>query len=287
LPGRGTKVAYVAAEGTITSGSSESFSEQVGGNTMASTLRKLREDRSVKAVILRVNSPGGSVVGSEMIWEEVRKLEEARKPVIVSMSGVAASGGYYISMPARRIVSQPSTITGSIGVIFGKFDLSGFYDWIGMNVEQVKISPNADIFSFSNSLSEEQRQQVVNWMTDVYNTFVNKAATARKMSFEQMEPKAHGRIYSGEQAKAAGLVDELGGIDTAVEAVRSALKLKKEEKVQLVIYPRPRTIWDTLSSGDFPLAKSPSFKLREWVEAEAASLSTPAPWLLCREIRIK
>lgn len=287
LPGRETKVAYVAAEGTITAGASESLSDQVGGNTMATVLRKLREDKSIKAVILRVNSPGGSVVGSEMIWEEVRRLEEARKPVIVSMSGVAASGGYYISMPAHKIVSEPSTITGSIGVYFGKFDLSGFYNWIGMNVEEVKTSPNANILSFSNSLTEQQHEEIVKWMTDVYNTFVSKAANGRKMTFDQMEPKAHGRIYSGEQAKAAGLVDEVGGIDAAEQAVRSALKLGKDEKMQLIIYPRPKTIWDAVASGDFLSTKAPSWRLREWAEAEARSLSTPAPWLLCRDIRIR
>ncbi|HXK60780.1 MAG TPA: S49 family peptidase, partial [Acidobacteriota bacterium] len=180
---RGTRVAFVAAEGIITSGSSEELSGIVGGNTLAALLGRLREDKSVKGVILRVNSPGGSVVGSEMIWEEVRLLEKQGKPVIVSMSGVAASGGYYISMNAGKIVTQPSTITGSIGVIFGKFDLSGFHDWIGVNVEQVKISPNADIFSLNDSLSAEQRSQVEAWMADVYETFVDKVAKSREMPF--------------------------------------------------------------------------------------------------------
>jgi protease-4 len=285
--GRGHKVAYVAAEGTITAGTSESFADVVGGNTLSSLLRKLREDKSIKAVILRVNSPGGSVVGSEMVWEEVRKLEEAGTPVVVSMSGVAASGGYYISMPAQRIISEPSTITGSIGVYFGKFDLSGFYHWVGANVEEVKISPNADILSLYNSLTDEQHKTVEKWMTGVYTTFVTKAAEARKMTFDQMEPKAHGRIYSGEQAKAAGLVDEVGGIDTAVEAVRRALKLGKEETIQLVIYPRPKTLWESLSTGDWLSSKAPTFRLRDWVEAEAKALSTPAPWLLCRDIKFE
>ncbi|RPI28824.1 MAG: signal peptide peptidase SppA [Acidobacteria bacterium] len=284
----GTKVAFVAAEGIITSGSSEEFGGIVGGNTMSTMLARLREDKSVKGIILRVNSPGGSVVGSEMVWEEVRMLEKQGKPVIVSMSGVAASGGYYISMSARKILTQPSTITGSVGVIFGKFDLSGFYDWVGMNVEQVKISPNADIFSLSNGMSDEQRKQVETWMADVYDTFVGKAAKSRKIDPDQMENKARGRVYTGIQAKAAGLVDEIGGVKKAVEDMRQALKLSKDEKLHLVLYPRPKTLWESLSSGDLLPVKMPKIgQLKAWIEAEASSLTTPAPWILAPAIRLK
>ncbi|RPJ58700.1 MAG: signal peptide peptidase SppA [Acidobacteria bacterium] len=282
------KVAFVATEGIITSGASEEFSGIVGGNSVTTLLRRLRDEKSIKGVILRVNSPGGSVVGSEMIWEEVRMLEKQGKPVIVSMSGVAASGGYYISMNARRILTQPSTITGSIGVIFGKFDLSGFYEWIGMDVEKIKISPNADIFSLSDSLSPEQRKQLETWMGGVYNTFVSKAAKSRGLPFDTMEMKAHGRIYTGTQAKEAGLVDEIGGVDKAVEEMRKALKLGKDEKLQVVLYPRPKTLWESLSSGDLFPVKSPKIsQLKAWIEAEAASLSTPSPWVLAPDIRFK
>ncbi len=281
------KVAYVVAEGTITSGDSESMAGIVGGNTLATNLRRLRDDKSVEGVILRVNSPGGSVVGSEMVWEEVRMLEKAGKPVIVSMSGVAASGGYYIAMDARRIVTQPSTITGSIGVIFGKFDLSGFYDWIGMDIEQIKLAPNADIFSFSSSLTDEQKQQIETWMAEVYNVFVTKAAKGRKMGYDQLEPKAHGRIYTGSQALNAGLVDDVGGIETAVARMKEALKMAKGEKLQLMLYPRPQSLWESLSSGDLlPVRLSAPKSLREWVEAEASAMSTPAPWVLAPNIRI-
>jgi protease IV len=222
-----------------------------------------------------------------MVWEEVRMLEQEGKPVVVSMSGVAASGGYYIAMNADRIVSQASTITGSIGVIFGKFDLSGFYDWIGVSIEQVKVSPNADIISLSNSLSPEQRRQIEAWMDGVYRTFVSKAATARKLPYDQMEPRARGRIYTGAQAKEAGLVDDIGGIDTAVENMRRALKLGDDERIQLAIYPRPKSLLETLISSDLWPVRAPQTDLRKWVEAEAKSLSTPAPWVLSREIRFR
>jgi len=281
------RVAYVVAEGTITSGDSEPMADIVGGNTLSTQLRRLRDDNSVKGVILRVNSPGGSVVGSEMVWEEVRMLEKAGKPVIASMSGVAASGGYYISMDARRIVTQPSTITGSIGVIFGKFDLSGFYDWLGMDVEQIKLAPNADIFSFSNSLTDDQKKQLETWMGEVYEVFVSKAAKGRKMSYEQLEPRAHGRIYTGTQALKAGLVDDVGGIETAVARMKEALKLGKNEKLELMLYPRPRTLWESLSSGDLlPVHSFVPKSLRQWIETDASAMSTPAPWVLAPNIRI-
>jgi len=173
-------------------------------------------------------------------------------------------------------------------VIFGKFDLSGFYDWIGMDVEKIKISPNADIFSLSDSLSPEQRKQLETWMGGVYNTFVSKAAKSRGLPFDTMEMKAHGRIYTGTQAKEAGLVDEIGGVDKAVEEMRKALKLDKDEKLQVVLYPRPKTLWESLSSGDLFPVKSPKIsQLKAWIEAEAASLSTPAPWVLAPDIRFK
>ena len=136
------KVALVGGLGTITSGDSDPFSETMGGMSMASHLRQVRKDKDLKGVILRVDSPGGSAVGSDMIWKEVALLEEADKPVVVTMSGVAGSGGYYMSMAARTIISQPSTITGSIGVIFGKFDMEGLYQWLGISVDKVKTSPN-------------------------------------------------------------------------------------------------------------------------------------------------
>ncbi len=281
------RVAYVVAEGTITSGDSEPMADIIGGNTLSTNLRRLRDDKSVKGIILRVNSPGGSVVGSEMVWEEVRMLEKTGKPVIVSMSGVAASGGYYISMDARRIVTQPSTITGSIGVIFGKFDLSGFYDWLGMDVEQIKLAPNADIFSFNNSLTDDQKKQLETWMGEVYDVFVSKAANGRKMSYEELEPKAHGKIYTGAQALQAGLVDDVGGIETAIARMKEALKVGKSEKLELMLYPRPRTLWESLSSGDLlPVKLSAPKSLRDWIEAEAGAMSTPGPWVLAPNIRI-
>ena len=214
---------------------------------MAQILRDVRESGKYEAVLFRVDSPGGSAVGSDMVWREVELLEEAGTPVIVSMSGVAGSGGYYISMGASKIISQPTTITGSIGVIFGKFDLGGLYDWLGISIDRVKTSPNADLFSFSTSLTSEQREQVIAWMQEIYDAFVSKAAKGRGMEFAKLEEMARGRIYTGEQARKIGLVDDIGGFPRALEHVRQSLELEDDARINLVRLPKPKSFWETLS----------------------------------------
>ncbi|UCF36860.1 MAG: signal peptide peptidase SppA [Acidobacteriota bacterium] len=279
------RIAVVGAFGMITSGRSDAFSGIMGGSTVSKRLQELRENRLIDGVILRVNSPGGSAVGSDMIWEEVRKLEEAGKPVIVSMSGVAGSGGYYISMGARRIVSQPSTITGSIGVIFGKFDLSGLYEWLGMDIDRIKLAENSDLLSVYSSLTPLQREQVEEWMSHTYETFVEKAAQGRGMEYDELEPKAHGKIYTGNQALAEGLVDRLGGFTVAVEEMKSALDLQPEDRIKLEIYPKPKTALQLLASGElFEIRMAPS--LLENIRQELQSLEQPRIWLLSPEISI-
>ena len=279
------RVALVGGLGMITSGDSDPYSGIMGGMTMASNLRKVRENEDFKGVIFRVDSPGGSAVGSDMIWKEVVLLEEAGKPVVVAMSGVAGSGGYYISMAAREIISQPSTITGSIGVIFGKFDLEGLYEWMGITVDQVKTSPNADIFSLTSSLNEAQRESVESWTEDIYETFVGKAAEGRQVAYEEFEPRARGRIYTGVQAKELGLVDELGGLQTAIEHMKAALELGEDEEIELVLYPRPKTFWEQLASGGLvQVRERPS--INQWLKEQFPLLARPGPWVLMPEATI-
>ena len=279
------KVALVGGLGTITAGNSDPFSQIMGGLTMASRLRRIREDDDIKGIILRVDSPGGSVVGSDMVWKEVTLLEEAGKPVVVTMSGVAGSGGYYISMAARHIISQPSTITGSIGVIFGKFDLEGLYEWLGITIDQVKTSPNADIFSSLTSLTDDQRQMVESWMETIYDTFVQKAADGRSQTYQELEPKARGRIYTGVQAREIGLVDELGGLPEAMDQMKQVLGLEEDEDIELVLYPRPKSLFEALAGGDFFGILQPD-SLTQWLQEQVPFLSDPAPWLLMPEARI-
>ena len=279
------KVALVGGLGTITAGNSDPFSQIMGGLTMSSRLRRIREDDDIKGIILRVDSPGGSVVGSDMVWKEVKLLEEAGKPVVVTMSGVAGSGGYYISMAARHIISQPSTITGSIGVIFGKFDMAGLYEWLGITIDQVKTSPNADIFSSLTSLTDDQRQRVESWMATIYETFVQKAADGRSQTFQELEPRARGRIYTGVQARDIGLVDELGGLPEAMDQMKQVLGLEEDEDIELVLYPRPKSLWEALAGGDFfGIRRRDS--LSQWLQEQVPFLSDPAPWLLMPEVRI-
>jgi protease IV len=286
--GRGdARVAVVGTVGTIISGGSEGAAGLMGGRTVADQLRRLREDDSIDGVILRVDSPGGSAVGSDMIWAEVHRLEEDGKPVVVSMSGVAGSGGYYISMPARHIVSQPSTITGSIGVIFGKFDISGFYNWIGMDIERVMVAPNSDFFSFTSSLSEEQLKRVTEWTEQTYQTFVQKAAEGRGMEFDELEQKAHGRIYTGSQALEIGLVDSLGGFAEATSQMRAALGLEADASLQLELYPKPKTLLESLTSGDFFQIESGQVKaLIRSLATVLEELERPSMWMLAPTITI-
>ncbi len=279
------RVALLGGLGAITSGHSDPFSQIMGGMTMASRLRSIREDENIEGIIFRVDSPGGSVVGSDMVWKEVALLEEADKPVVVSMSGVAGSGGYYISMAAHHVISQPSTITGSIGVIFGKFDLTDLYQWLGVTIDQVKTSPNADIFSLLTSLTDEQRQMVESWMETVYESFVQKAAEGRQLTYEELEAMARGRIYTGVQARELGLVDELGGLPEAIAQMKRILELEEDEELELVLYPRPQSLWEALSSGEFfGIQQRPS--VNQWLEEQIPFLSRPAPWLLMPEARI-
>lgn len=281
-----TKVAVMGAQGAIIAGDSIALADLMGGSTVSSRLREIREDDTIAGLILRVNSPGGSVVGSDMVLRELELLQEAGKPVVVSMSGVAGSGGYYISMGANKIVSHPSTITGSIGVIFGKFDVSGLLEKLGMTIDRVKMAPHADLFSPFSSLSQEQLARVQALMEETYRDFVNKAAEERGMEFDQMEALAHGRIYSGQQALKLGLVDDLGGLSRAVVHMKSALGLAEDAEVELVLYPKPKTLWETLMSGELFDVRQPAALLAD-LKSELDRLTLPSLWYLTPEIRIR
>jgi protease-4 len=202
------------------------------------------------------------------------------------MSGTAGSGGYYISMGARRVISQPSTITGSIGILFGKWNLSGLYEWLGMDVDRIKLSPNADMFSSFKSLTPEQRERIEGMMQETYDDFVAKAARARGMTYDELEPKAHGRIYTGKQALEQGLVDQLGGMTVAVSEMKKALNLADSDEIELRLYPKPKTFWESLASGDLLEMGQRTVDVRALTE-RLRLLETPKIWLLAPEIRIQ
>ncbi|HKI05930.1 MAG TPA: signal peptide peptidase SppA [Thermoanaerobaculia bacterium] len=236
-------VAVVFALGTIVrgSGGTAPWTEEtfLGSDDMASLLRDMAEDGSVAAVVLRIDSPGGSPLASDFILREVEKLKE-KKPVIVSMGDTAASGGYYIAAKATRIVAEPATLTGSIGVFGGKFVTRGFEEEIlGMGHDGLKRGANADIYSSLQPYTPEQDARVQQLMERTYSTFVGHVAAGRKMNRQAVEGIASGRVWTGAAAKKIGLVDELGGLDRAIELARKEAGIGAGETVAVDFHPAP------------------------------------------------
>jgi protease-4 len=216
-------VAVIYASGPIRqgrSGRSPLSGSSIGSDTVASALRAATSDDRVRAVLLRVNSPGGSAVASDTIWREVVRTRAAGKPVVVSMSDLAASGGYYISMAADVIVAEPGTITGSIGVITGKPVLEEALGRIGVTTDSVSVGSGAAMFAPTHPFSEEEWQRLNTWLDAIYRDFTEKAASGRRMTVEQVHEVARGRVWSGADAARNGLVDELGGMTDAAEIAR-------------------------------------------------------------------
>jgi protease IV len=241
-------IAVVHASGLIISGDSGSTpggGSVMGGDSVASDIRSARRNSNVKAIVLRVDSGGGSVVGSEVIRREV-ELANAVKPVVVSMSDVAASGGYWISAPARKIVADRNTITGSIGVLIGKMNVSGLYNLLGMSTDSVATSDNASLFSAQQNFTPSQREYIQKSLDQTYADFTKGVAEGRKMTVEAVDKVGKGRVWSGSQAKGLGLVDELGGLDRAVQVAKELANIPAGESVRLLRYPEERSFFQQL-----------------------------------------
>ena len=250
----GEKIAVIYATGDIGSGQSEDSpggSQSIGSDTLSKAIDDAREDKSIKAIVIRVDSPGGSGLASDIIWHSVVAAKE-KKPVVISMSDVAASGGYYIACGASKIVAQPSTITGSIGVVAGKPVMKGFYDWIGLSNEYIMRGKNAGMFRETEKFSDAERAKFEDWIkTTYYNDFVPKVAKGRGKDAAYIDSIAQGRVWTGSQGQERGLVDEFGGLDRAVEVAKDLAKIPKDKGVHRVILPEPRTfIQALLSEGD-------------------------------------
>ncbi|MFT5233817.1 MAG: protease-4, partial [Candidatus Krumholzibacteriia bacterium] len=216
-----------------------------GSDTVAEELQILAEDDEVDAVILRVDSPGGSALASDLIWNEVRKVQKI-KPVIVSMSGYAASGGYYVSCLADSIFADPGTLTGSIGVYAGKMSRTKMYEKIGVNREFITRGENALLFSDEGGFTDTQRVQFQGKMDNFYERFLQKVADGRDLTRDQAHAVAQGRVWTGRQGVEHGLVDELGGLDRAVKSVKWMLGLQPEDKVSLVSFSEPLTFLERI-----------------------------------------
>jgi protease-4 len=241
-----TRVAFLVGQGDITRGSSgdDGYNEEgIGAAGFNKLLRRVGSDDSIRGVIVRIDSPGGDAVASDEIWREMNLLSK-KKPMVISMSDAAASGGYYMAMTGDPILAYPGTFTGSIGVVFGKPNLHGLYDKLGLTQDTLTRGRNADIDSEYHPLTEEARRKLREGIDRSYTDFVTKVAEARKRPYDQVEPLAQGRVWLGNQAKDRGLVDQLGGIDRAIELVKEKAKIGKDEKITLVMYPPKRSIID-------------------------------------------
>src|SRR5882724_2676706 len=249
---KGEKVALIYATGDIGSGRSEnspSGDQSIGSDTLAKALNDAAADKSIKAIVMRVDSPGGSGLASDVIWHAVEAANQ-KKPVVVSMSDVAASGGYYISASASKIVAQPSSITGSIGVVAGKPVMKGLYDWLGISNEYVLRGKQAGMFRETEKFSDSERAKFEEWIkTTYYNDFVPKVAKGRHKDPKDVDAVGQGRVWTGAQAKDRGLVDEFGGLDRAIELAKQLAKIPADKGVERVILPYPRTFLQELLSG--------------------------------------
>jgi protease IV len=218
------KIAVIVAEGDINSGKSNDSS--IGSETIVEQLRRVRNDKKIKAVVLRINSPGGSALASDVMWREV-ELTKKQKPVIASMSDVAASGGYYMAMNCNKIVAQPNTITGSIGVFGFLMNTENLMkDKLGLTFDRVNTNAHSDFPSVSRQMTDFEFNKLQKGVENIYSTFTTKAAKGRNMNVEKLRELASGRVWSGIDAKANGLVDELGGLDKAIALAAETAKLK-------------------------------------------------------------
>jgi protease-4 len=243
----GEKVAIIFASGAINTGRSSSGfgGEMVGSDTVVSAVNDAAADRSVKAIVLRVDSPGGSALASDLMWRAIEKAKE-KKPVVVSMSDVAASGGYYISCNANKIIAEPSTVTGSIGVFMGKPVVKGLYDWLGITNEYVMRGKNAGLFRETEKWTPDERAKMVELTSSIYfDDFLPKVSKGRNKSAEEVNTIGQGRVWTGTQAKENGLIDDFGGLEKAISVAKELAELPAGEDPRRVVFPEPRPFFET------------------------------------------
>jgi protease-4 len=250
--GQGPRIAVIYASGTIVSGRSgyDPLNGAVlGSDTLIDSIRRVRDASDIKGVVLRIDSPGGSAAASDAIWRELTLMRQAKpgRPFVVSMSDLAASGGYYMAMAAPQIVAEPGTLTGSIGIFGGKFVTGGVYAKLGANIEGVSRGTSADMNSPTRRYSDAERAKMGEQLQAFYDQFVERVAASRHMTPERVDAIAQGRVWTGRQAKQNGLVDDIGGLDRAIAIVRQEAHLPGTD-VELVIYPGRRSLYELLSS---------------------------------------
>ncbi len=243
---KGPTIALIYGTGLIQRGTSTpnpfSASGLMGADTISRAFDKAAGDTDVKAILFRIDSPGGSAVASETIWHAVERAHESRKPIIVSMGAVAGSGGYYIAAPADKIVAEPATLTGSIGVLAGKLVLGGLWDKLGVSWDTLDEGANAGMFSTLKDFSPPEKQRFEAFLDAAYATFKDRVAKGRNLGEDGVESAAKCRVWTGEDAKAHGLVDVLGGFATALRLAKQAAGIPDSQDVTLKLYPRVETV---------------------------------------------
>ena len=248
----GERVAVIFASGAINIGSSNNSpfgGQMVGSDTIVKAVNDAAADTSIKAIVLRVDSPGGSALASDLMWYALENAK-AKKPVVVSMSDVAASGGYYIACNANKIVAEPSTVTGSIGMFMGKPVVKGLYNWLGISNEYTMRGKNAGIFRETEHWTPEEKAKMTQQANGVYyDNFVPKVAKGRGKTNEEVDGLGQGRVWTGTQAKERGLVDEFGGLEKAIEIAKQLAELPADKDVRRIAYPEAKSFFETLMGG--------------------------------------
>jgi protease-4 len=259
LGGKGKRVAIVHVSGEIRDGKSTDdpvMGQSAGSQTIAKAIREAASDEKVAAIVLRIDSPGGSALASDLIW---REAERTKKPVVASLSDIAASGGYYIAVAGDRIVAAPGTLTGSIGVVGGKIAVGGALEKVGVHTDVVSKGKNAGWLSMTEKFTAGEREAFLGTMQDVYRLFTGKVAAGRKLDLATVESLAEGRVYTGRQALEAGLVDRLGTLDDAIDEAKKLAGIDADEDVERLLLPEPRGLFDDLfaaAGGDVaPVAR--------------------------------
>ncbi len=266
---RGPRIAVIYAAGAITGGRSgfDPLNGAVAGSdTLIEYIRQARRDSANRAIVLRIDSPGGSAAASDAIWRELQiaRTERADRPLVASMSDLAASGGYYIAMPAQVIVARPSTLTGSIGIFGGKVVTGGVYEKLGAHIESTSIGKNAEINSPARPFNPGELKKLNEQLQSFYDQFVEKVAESRHSTPEQIDALAQGRVWTGRQAKQNHLVDELGGLDRAIAIAKQRAKIAADSDVEIVVYP-PRKSFYELVSEQFSGGSNDSAAVSAWL----------------------
>ena len=271
---KGPRMAVIYFAGAIASGKNgydPLEGATIGSDTLIEYIRRVRKDAAVRAIILRIDSPGGSAAASDAIWRELMlaKNEKTDRPIIASMSDLGASGGYYIAVPAEAIVAQPSTLTGSIGIVGGKFVTGGVYEKLGANLDSASIGKHAEMNSPIRPYNADELKKVDEQLKAFYDDFVKKVADSRHKTPEEIDHLGQGRVWTGQQAKAIGLVDALGGLDRAVALAKERAKIPADSDVELVTYPAPKSFYELLS--DELSGNSDAAAIGTWLKANLSS----------------